>query len=177
MDEMLDHSSSARSLEPMEALREVKQEELDRAIERRPMTDHCSQCKSCLYAALRSISLDMLVNPEAGNCGKRCILNPEARTIIANVRQFFTKLKDHLGPDSVRGTIFSSVIAVTATACAVSDSTVEAASKRGSGPKRNSSGCGKKKKKLEIGQDVLIADSNSENVELSTQLWEPDMPP
>ncbi|KAK6049578.1 hypothetical protein COOONC_12917 [Cooperia oncophora] len=124
MDETSELSPINRSISVAELVRPVKEEESDITPS---AADECSHRKNCLYAALRAISLNMLVNPEAGNFGKRYVLTPETKTIISNVKQFFVTLKEHLGPD-VRGTIFSSVTAITATACAVSDTTVARAS-------------------------------------------------
>ncbi|KAK6052581.1 hypothetical protein COOONC_09915 [Cooperia oncophora] len=171
MDGTPDPSTTAPSPELKEVALPVKEEEHVT----QSGGDHCSHCKSCLYEALRAISLDQLVNREIGSFGRRCALTPEARVIVANVRQFFAKLKDHLGPDA-RGTVFSSVIAVTATACAVRDSTVERVLKRArqQNSKRKSGGS-VKKRKLDTGQKYVVADS--EDAKISSFLQDPDMPP
>ncbi|KAK6047766.1 hypothetical protein COOONC_14729 [Cooperia oncophora] len=65
----------------------------------------------------------MLMSDEGSNLRGRH-LTPDARAVIANVKQFFAQLKEHLGA-TARGTVLDSVTAITATACGVSDKAVE----------------------------------------------------
>ncbi|KAK6046773.1 hypothetical protein COOONC_15722 [Cooperia oncophora] len=119
-----DFSSIARSLllkQPSEEVRRTNVTELEVT---RPVAEQRAQSNACLCTAFQAVSLEMFVSNEASSSEKRRVLSPETKAVIANVKQFFAKLKEHLGPTS-RGTVFSSVTAITATACGVSDRMVE----------------------------------------------------
>ncbi|KAK6047908.1 hypothetical protein COOONC_14586 [Cooperia oncophora] len=89
----------------------------------RPAAEERPQGENCLCKALQGLSYAMLMSGEGSDLRGRH-LTPDARAVIANVKQFFALLKEHLGA-TARGTILDSVTAITATACGVSDRVVE----------------------------------------------------
>ena len=102
------------------------------SVETRPDTVERPQVEKYLCKAMRAISLDMLMIDEGSDLRGRH-LTPDARAVIANVRRFFAQLKEHLGT-TARGTVLESVIAITATACGVSDKAVERVINSPAGP-------------------------------------------
>ncbi|KAK6020252.1 hypothetical protein OSTOST_14097, partial [Ostertagia ostertagi] len=89
---------------------------------RRPVTERGFQGEECFCSTLRGMTLDSVVSSDS-SFGTGRNFTPETKAVIANVMQFFGKLKEKLGERS-RGTMFEKIDIITAKACGVSTSTV-----------------------------------------------------